>query len=174
MSIFKRIRTALRKRLGGGQGAGNIVMEFRGSAAIEPVAVTELTAGWDTAFASWNNGKMLAEALGQETRNAASCFAVLGSDGAALSYLLTRSGRTLSRWFIDLSDDDVVIYSVVTHPSARGRRLAPRLTATVAARLNTEGKRVLLDCKTWNGSAHRAFAAAGFCPIRAEPFAALR
>lgn len=174
MSLIKLIRTALLKRLGRLQGAGNIVMEFRGSAAVEPIMVTELTAGWDATFATWKNGKALAAALAHECHSAAGCFAVLGNDGRALSYLLTRQGATLSRWFIDLSDDDVVIYSIVTHPSARGQRLAPRLTASVAARLKAEGRRVLLDCKTWNVSAHNAFAVAGFRPIRPEPFAALR
>lgn len=171
--LLKRLRVTFLKRLRPGRDSGNVVFEYRGGTALSVPAYRKLTAVTAANFACWRRGEEIAKAIGLQVDQGADCFAVLDPADQVQCFLLTKAGDRLEQWFFELSEREVVIFSVNTHVSRRGERLAGRLSAAVADMLTGQGRRVLLDCKTWNVSARRAFLAAGFAPVRDEPFPAL-
>lgn len=166
----KRVRTALLKRLKGRDQSGNFVFEFRGAHGQPPVTMREVSDGLSTMFARWEGGTTIAATIRDAARDGAKSYVAQSESGDAICYLLVQTGASLDSWFIPLDDGDAVLYSIVTHPSARGQRLAGRLAVQVAELYVEAGNRALLDCAVWNISAHKAFEAAGFVRLREEPY----
>ncbi|MGB3808232.1 MAG: GNAT family N-acetyltransferase [Erythrobacter sp.] len=157
-----------------GRNAGNYVFVFRGDTDLAPVNVQQLRSDLNGWFRAWKDRNAVVALVQAKMAEGCQCFAITDDDDKVLCYLLARTGATIDEWFIDLEADDAVLFSVVTHPGARGERLAGRLTASVARRYVANGGRALLDCAVWNVSAHKAFEAAGFELLRPEPFPPLR
>lgn len=171
VGFLKRLRVAFAKRLSARRNDGNLVFQYQLARSLEPLAMQRLKSPEPSHFAHWRRAPAIISVLDEAIDKGAQCFASFGSDGSVASYLLTKTGAQLGNWYVPLTADDTVIYDVNTHPSARGERLAARLTQAVAEHAAQErGGRVFLDCAVWNVSAHRAFEAAGFARVRPEPF----
>lgn len=167
----KRVRVAILKRLPGRKQSESVVFQFVGSKEVEAVSFIQLEKVTPAHFSTWRTGAIDIEAINLACARGDECYAICSSSGVVLCMLLIRQGDRFASWYIELSDEDMVIYGVNTHKVARGQRLAARLSSGVATQMRKQGKRVLLDCKTWNVSARRSFEAAGFAKYRDEPFA---
>jgi len=82
----------------------------------------------------------------------------------------SRKGRYIPTWFIQLDEEDVVIFATTTFNSYRGNRIAPYvMNEIVKSETETEGL-AYVDCKVWNTSARKGILRAGFVQfLKAKP-----
>lgn len=76
--------------------------------------------------------------------------------------LFTRKGRNFRQWFVELKDDDIVIFRMRTYPKFRGRGIAPFLMHRAMKYYLTEGQHAYIDCRVYNTPSIRAIQKAGF------------
>lgn len=163
--------TALRKKVAKFASPKSYVFEYRGGGNVgAELQVTQIENPALHSFANWKDGVSFAAYIEAESSHGLECFGILDDNDQVISFLFTKPGHRLGNWFFSLGDRDFVIFAVNTHPSARGKRLAGKLTAFVADAISSDGSRVFLDCATWNVSAHKAFETAGFEKVREAPF----
>lgn len=170
IGFIKRIRTALYKKAAIHKKHGNFVFIYKHNNSLKKVNYQNINNNFSKHFDGWTKKQDIINLIEKEVSENNNCYACLDAKGTIESYLLKKNAADISDWFIDLPKNDVVLYSIVTHPKARGRRLAGRLAASVAKDCNNEGSNVYLDCASWNISAHRAFETAGFIKLQNEVF----
>jgi len=76
--------------------------------------------------------------------------------------VFTRKGKYFRRWFLDLNDDDVVVFRLRTHPDYRGRGLAPSLIRNAIHEVVENNGSAFIDCRTYNKPSIRCIEKAGF------------
>jgi len=111
-------------------------------------------------FGGWANPPSVAEAIRNEMERGASLW-LFELDGNCEVHLLSIPAATVGRWYISLSGDAAILYSVNAHERVRGKGYTPGFVREVSRRLGASGD-VYLDCKVWNLSAHRSFEKAGY------------
>ena len=77
----------------------------------------------------------------------------------------TRRGLHFTRWFVELREQDLVLFGTYTARQWRGRRVNPALNRAALARELREGERAYADCGEWNSSSIRALQRIGFRQI---------
>jgi GNAT superfamily N-acetyltransferase len=76
--------------------------------------------------------------------------------------LFSRKGRDFRQWFVELKDNDMVLFRMRTHPEFRGRGIAPFLMSYAMHNSLTLGCRAFIDCRVYNTPSIRAIEKAGF------------
>ena len=79
--------------------------------------------------------------------------------------LFTRRGKDFRRWFVDIQDDDIVIFRMRTYLEFRGRGVAPSLMRYAMYSSLQRGDHVYIDCQVYNIPSIRAIQKAGFMRI---------
>lgn len=83
-------------------------------------------------------------------------------DGECAAREWTRRGDHFNKWFVQLKDEDIVIFAVSTFPEWRGRGLCSLLTKCVITQERCRTGRAYIDVLRWNRASVRAFKKAGF------------
>ncbi len=76
--------------------------------------------------------------------------------------LFTRKGKKFRRWFVEIKDDDMVIFRMRTYPAFRGRGVAPSLMRYAMHHSLQGGHKAYIDCRVYNKPSIRAIQKAGF------------
>jgi GNAT superfamily N-acetyltransferase len=75
---------------------------------------------------------------------------------------LSRRGRHIPRWFLELRPDDVLLFRVKTAADFRGKGFSPALTRHILAEELRDGGNAYWDCRVYNRPSIRAAEKAGF------------
>lgn len=97
----------------------------------------------------------------QELNQEATMWAALVDQNLA-SILFTRRGYHFKRWFVTLSDDDIVLFRMRTYPEYRGQGIAPLLMRFAMHNSLKQGDRAFIDCRIHNKSSIRCIQKASF------------
>ena len=82
-----------------------------------------------------------------------------------LAYQWSRKGNERGNWYVDLKDDDFVLFSIVTHPDARGQGVAPHMMRHIIEEQIKPGYYAYIDCKEWNKASQNSIMKTGFREI---------
>mgnify|MGYP000365612650 CR=1 FL=1 len=83
-------------------------------------------------------------------------------DGQVAHIKLIRYGKDFKRWFIDLDDNDIVLFRERTYPKYRGRSIQAAVTRHILYNLLQNGGRAYIDCNIHNISSIRGIFKSGF------------
>lgn len=108
-----------------------------------------------------NDGKKSLEIDRQEMGQAAVMWLAF-FDSKPAGILFTRRGRDFKKWFVDLAEQDIVLFRMHTYPEFRGRGIAPALMSYAMSQSLGEGGRAYIDCSVFNSSSRRSIEKAGF------------
>jgi len=77
-------------------------------------------------------------------------------DGQLAHRKLIRYGKDFKRWFVDLKENDIVVFRANTYPNYRGLGIGPAISAHLMYSLLRNGGKVYTDCNVNNAPAIRA------------------
>lgn len=87
-------------------------------------------------------------------------------DGAVAGYAWTRHPGVGQDWFVDVSQEDIIVLATVTFASFRGNGVMSDLVQSALQReLSVEGQ-AFINCKAWNLSAIKFIERSGFTRVR--------
>lgn len=86
-------------------------------------------------------------------------------DNKVLGCRLSRRGKNINNWFIELNDNDIIIYRGNTVPEFRGHGLSPAMMQYIIKNELNEGDNAYVDCKIYNYPSIRSITKAGFVKI---------
>ncbi|KJS28616.1 MAG: hypothetical protein VR64_23855 [Desulfatitalea sp. BRH_c12] len=86
-------------------------------------------------------------------------------DGQISHRKFVRRGHDFKRWFVDLNEDDIVLFREQTYPGYRGRGIGPAVSRYLMNALLREGGKAYSDCNIHNMSSIRALQKNGFMRI---------
>lgn len=78
------------------------------------------------------------------------------------SVLFTRRGCHFKHWFVELLNDDIVLFRVRTYPEHRGRGIASSLMRFAMHNSLKQGDRAFIDCRVHNKPSIRCIQKAAF------------
>jgi hypothetical protein len=107
------------------------------------------------------HGLELKSDLVKTFRGGATLFLVL-YEGRPATMLWAKRGIYVTRWYLPLTESDVVLYGWHTSPQYRGMNLIGVAMESAIACFSGETNRFLADVKTWNKPSIRAMEKAGF------------
>jgi GNAT superfamily N-acetyltransferase len=83
-------------------------------------------------------------------------------DGRVATTVFTRKGKHFRRWFLELQQEDVVVFRLRTHPDFRGQGFAPSLIRYAVSVIADKAGSAYIDCRTYNKPSKRCIEKAGF------------
>ncbi len=86
-------------------------------------------------------------------------------EGAVAGYQWHRRGDLVQDWHFELTERDRVIFSVVTFPAFRGRRVAQAILSHICREEIAEDGRATAECFVWNTPSVRLFSSTGFTKV---------
>ncbi len=87
-------------------------------------------------------------------------------DDKVAGVLFSRQGKYFKRWFVDLADNDIVLFRAKTYPEFRGRGICPTLIRyAMHDNLFNTSNFAYADCRVYNTASERAITKAGFQKI---------
>ncbi|MCH8822881.1 MAG: GNAT family N-acetyltransferase [Planctomycetes bacterium] len=79
-----------------------------------------------------------------------------------VALMWVRKGKYIEQWFVPLTDEDYVLYGMLTFPQYRGRGLIRALAFEAMRKYGDMGGTAHIDCRVWNRSSIRAIEKLGF------------
>ena len=94
------------------------------------------------------------------------CFWLIFHEREVVGFWWTIRASNLNRWFIDLLDEDVVLFNSYTFRAWRGKHISPAVAEAIVAQETSKAGRAYIDIAAWNKASLKSIAKTGFEQVR--------